>query len=958
VSGSPLVEALTAADGSYTLSSANMPNPATIVIQAGKWRRQYPNTALKIGGTTTLNMAMPASSSTAATTTDGTISDLPHIAVVTGSADAIECIFSQIGINATKEITDPTGTGSINLYAGYQSTGEVVSASSPKELDLMSNPTLLQSYDLVMFGCQGSAMDGLITSDTNLGSGGVLENLLAYANNGGRVFTTHFEYIWLDNTKTFQGTANWVSDKGTITESGFPSGDGVATIDQSYAGGKTLASWLQGIGASYNNNLGQVELTNMRQDEDGAINPPAQNWATANNITGSPSMQFTFDTPIGAPGIPTVAIAYSGSSTQFLLGDAADTVTVDITNNSSANTDNTLTLAITLPSGLSASSAVDSSGGAWVCVAGTPTTSCSRSTPLYAGTADNVTLVFSIGTTVTPGQATITSTLSGGGLSNSNQCGRVLYNDYHVESPKSGFKYYPSACPSQTSLTNTQKFLEYSLYNLSNFVAPTTSDIIMIQSATMTTVTNIVSPIYYGQVIAQTAVEAAAGDYGAVDGGNLNFLIDGTIVCTLPATSTGACPPPAGNTYPGLYNAGTHTIQSVYVGDANYLTSSSPIYNVVVQPDPTTTTAVSSLNPSTTRQPVTFTATLTDAYAPQVVGTVAFLDGGVQIGTGTVANNAASFTVPVLTPGIHNITACLVQSTDYLASCSQAIGQIVTLPVVPSPTVTLLTSNVNPSVVAQAVTFSASVATTGAFTSIPTGPVTFLDGGVTIGSGTLNAAGTATYTTTSLAAGTHMITASYAGTTTVSASVSAAYTQVVNVALVTGPSEFLMTVAPTTLSVGVGAGVSVSVNILELNNFNQPVQLACTNLPSEMGCTFAQSLIPASGGTTQLIISPAAPHDCNASTPYFVAGGGNGWTVPMLGLTALGLFAARRRKRLMQGIALAAALCVLPMLNGCGSGNCTDFGVKPGNYTFTVTGTSTGSPVMTQTQVMTLTVHI
>jgi len=294
---------------------------------------------------------------------------------------------------------------------------------------------------------------------------------------------------------------------------------------------------------------------------------------------------------------------------------------------------------------------------------------------------------------------------------------------------------------------------------------------------------------------------------------------------------------------------------------------------------------------------------------------------------------------------------------DYLPSCSAVVSQIVTLPVVPSSTVTLLTSNVNPSVVGQAVTFTASVATTGAFPSIPTGTVTFFDGSTQIGTATLGATGTGLFTTTQLALGTHPITVSYAGTTTLSPSVSAVYTQVVNLPLVSAASGFIMTVAPTTLSVGVGAGVSVSVNILELNNFLQPVQLACANLPAEMTCTFGQPLIPASGGTTQLTISPAAPHDCNASGAYFVAGAGAGPALGLLGLTGLALFLARKRRRLVQGITLVAALCLMPVLNGCGA-NCTDFGVKPGNYTFTVTGTSTGSPVQTQTQEMNITVHI
>jgi len=76
-----------------------------------------------------------------------------------------------------------------------------------------------------------------------------------------------------------------------------------------------------------------------------------------------------------------------------------------------------------------------------------------------------------------------------------------------------------------------------------------------------------------------------------------------------------------------------------------------------------------------------------------------------------------------------------------------------------------------------------------------------------------------------------------------------------------------------------------------------------------------------------------------------------------LGATGLVLFLARKR-RLLQSLAVAAALLLLPALQGCGTGNCTDFGLKPGTYTFTVTGVSTGAPSVTRTQAMTMTVTI
>jgi len=87
-----------------------------------------------------------------------------------------------------------------------------------------------------------------------------------------------------------------------------------------------------------------------------------------------------------------------------------------------------------------------------------------------------------------------------------------------------------------------------------------------------------------------------------------------------------------------------------------------------------------------------------------------------------------------------------------------------------APTTTTLTLSPAAPTAGQSVTFKATVApTTGS--GSPTGTVTFLDGVVTLGTGSLSS-GTASFTG-SLAAGTHSITASYAGDTTYAASASA-----------------------------------------------------------------------------------------------------------------------------------------------------------------------------------------
>jgi hypothetical protein len=136
-------------------------------------------------------------------------------------------------------------------------------------------------------------------------------------------------------------------------------------------------------------------------------------------------------------------------------------------------------------------------------------------------------------------------------------------------------------------------------------------------------------------------------------------------------------------------------------------------------------------------------------------------------------------------------------------------------PAGPLPTTTTVSSSVNPSSYGQFVTFTATV-TAASDGATPTGTVTFLDGGTALGTGTLDAAGHATFTTAALAVGTHSITASYGGDANSAPSTSAALPQTVNqsatsttVASSQNPSApgqavtFTATVTPT----GGGAGV-------------------------------------------------------------------------------------------------------------------------------------------------------
>ena len=82
----------------------------------------------------------------------------------------------------------------------------------------------------------------------------------------------------------------------------------------------------------------------------------------------------------------------------------------------------------------------------------------------------------------------------------------------------------------------------------------------------------------------------------------------------------------------------------------------------------TTTTVVSSPDPSVAGQAVTFTATVSPAVgSPPPIGTVTFFDGMTQIGTGTLSSNgtvSTAVTAVGLAVGSHTITASYPGNTD------------------------------------------------------------------------------------------------------------------------------------------------------------------------------------------------------------------------------------------------------------------------------------------------------
>ena len=179
------------------------------------------------------------------------------------------------------------------------------------------------------------------------------------------------------------------------------------------------------------------------------------------------------------------------------------------------------------------------------------------------------------------------------------------------------------------------------------------------------------------------------------------------------------------------------------------------VVSVLLHAYATTTTVVSSLNPSVFGQAITFTASVS-SQGGGPTGTVTLFDGSNQLASGSLVNGSAAILVSSLAVGAHSITAIYQGGPGFAPSTSGPISQTVNT----ATSTTALTSSVNPVPLKEYVTYTATV--TSQYGGAVTGTVTFQDGGSTVATVTLN--GTqATFSTNYTVTGTHNITAAYSG---------------------------------------------------------------------------------------------------------------------------------------------------------------------------------------------------
>ncbi len=284
-------------------------------------------------------------------------------------------------------------------------------------------------------------------------------------------------------------------------------------------------------------------------------------------------------------------------------------------------------------------------------------------------------------------------------------------------------------------------------------------------AATAISLSSSLNPATVGSQITFTAT--LTGQYGGTPTGTVTFFENGTPIGSAVTVSARKA-----STVTTFSASGTYAITAVYSGDTKFAGATSSPLSEKVNLYATKTTIVSSGSPSLAGAPVTFTATVT--ASPNTVPNgeqVTFYNGSTSLGTGETVNGVATLTTSALPRGTDSITATYAGDSTLQSSTSAALKQVVTL----NPTTTTLSSNLNPSIFPQSVTFSVTVTSAG---PTPTGTVLFKNGTTAIGTASLSG-GVATFSTSGMPAGTNSITAEYEGNSFSGESSSTALAQIV-----------------------------------------------------------------------------------------------------------------------------------------------------------------------------------
>ena len=539
-----------------------------------------------------------------------------------------------------------------------------------------------------------------------------------------------------------------------------------------------------------------------------------------------------------------------------------------------------------------------------------PTATTLTIAPASANTGQNVTFTVNVaGTTQTTPVPTGVVTLT-----NNSTTPATVLGTINLDGTGSGS--FSSTTLAGGSYSVTASYGGDMNYDISSSAAQT----LTITGLPATTTTVSVSPsgaLTYGQAVTLTATVTQTG--GGSPTGTVTFTFGSMVLGTGTLNGSGVA------TLTTSVPAGMGTLGATYGGSSSSASSNGTGVSVSVAQAPLTVTAANVTRVIGAANP-TLTGTVTGVVNNDVL-TASYST------TATAASPAGTY------PIIPAITGANI--SNYNVTLNNG-----TLTVTPgTATTTALTASASTVVVGASVTFTATVTGTSG-TPAPTGTVTFKDGSTTLGTGTLNGSGVATFASTSLAVGQHSVTASYAGDTSNIPSVSSA----VSVTVTAGPPDFSLTLAQTSGTVTNGTNEVVTVTVASVNGFSAATTLACSGLPTYSTCSFSPASVTPTGtaaATSTLTIATdvraaaAALHIASQEHPPVMSSEPRiaiaGVVASLLLLPLAGWKNRKLRKLLVLIAVIVGSALTMAGITGCGGGSPK---TPAGSYTVIVTGTS------------------
>ena len=281
--GNPIARAVSDPSGHFSLDNVPSGNDIPLIVQVGKWRRQVLLQNIQPCQDNALDAEhtrLPKSHF------EG---DIPHIAITTGSCDALECLIRRLGV-ADGEFGTDGDNARIHLYNGNGASQLGNGTNLANATVLWSDPNKLKNYDMVLMSCECSQNPSTKPQQS-------MDNMKAYADIGGRLFMSHYHNIWISGEtgnpshapQVWNSIATWVDNYPSITSD---------TIDQvNNPNGAAFASWMTAVGGSTTAGQVPIDSSSSRQTVNTMDPTKAERWIYWDNGGSQYPQDFQFTTP-------------------------------------------------------------------------------------------------------------------------------------------------------------------------------------------------------------------------------------------------------------------------------------------------------------------------------------------------------------------------------------------------------------------------------------------------------------------------------------------------------------------------------------------------------------------------------------------------------------------------------------------------------------------------------------